>query len=47
MSLPPFTRTTVAQTCRVVCAAWHNPQAINRWLYELDIFRNVGHLANN
>lgn len=36
--LPPVNRTAIAQAAHVVCLGWHNPRAVNRWVYETNVF---------
>jgi hypothetical protein len=39
---PPYLRTKVAQTVHVVCIGWHNPTAVNRWVFETNMFFLAG-----
>lgn len=36
--LPPHTRSATSQAAHVVALGWHNPQAVNRWVFETNVF---------
>lgn len=40
--MPPFIRSQVAQAARLCCLSWGNIKPLNRYLFELDMFRQAG-----